>query len=651
MYCMFSSRKAESTNTGARLQTVTLVHVQLAARASLLDVSQQCSAQEIRRVAPDVLCHAHFVRIRDPRSEVSLLIANCYQYQATTPGKQAALLTLVSSVIDRWLPQTDHVILGGDWNASLSPRIGYCGAPPTVLADERILGWSVAAGLRCSAPADPTWSSYNEQRHAVLDFFFWKPGGAGPHEILAATAFPSPDPRHDHRGIRMALPMLAAMPPAESLWRPPRIRMQAWPEKRAAWKTAVETVLVAPDAAELPSEPFARLERLKGVALTCAKRVLGESGGKLRRLIPHHSDEVRRLMSRLKLLKVVRRELHARRDGVQKAPSRAMRKLWDAGVYPQPADFSALATVWSPSHRGWAESWLRMLRHQSQQGEDELHALRRVERSQVSEQNRQRAIARFYEGGELRRLLQPQPPTCTHSPMLKSSVPARIAVTGESPSLQALRLALAGIPDLEFLHHSDSVVVAGIRPSYLLACLQAAAQPPLQVKLLPAGPCLAHTATDRLSAWEYSLALEATAKQGVCSRCLAKDVTPITSIEGSSRRMVTWCSRCSATTTLLVRKSAYSNLPFRLEHLPRIPVGSGETLAGAISRDDFEYFLGQLPFRTGPGPDRLPYEMLRYAPEPLKAAVLECINAILTKQTPPPSQLAGGPDQVPVQKG
>ena len=226
--------------------------------------------------------------------------------------------------------------------------------------------------------------------------------------------------------------------------------------------------------------------------------------------------------------------------------------------------------------------------------------------------------------------------------MLKSSVPARIAVTGESPSLQALRLALAGIPDLEFLHHSDSVVVAGIRPAYLLACLQAAAQPPLQVRLLPAGPCLAHTATDRLSAWEYSLALEATAKQGVCSRCLAKDVTPITSIEGSSRRMVTWCSRCSATTTLLVRKSAYSNLPFRLEHLPRIPVGSGETLAGAISRDDFEYFLGQLPFRTGPGPDRLPYEMLRYAPEPLKAAVLECINAILTKQTPPPANWLGG---------
>jgi hypothetical protein len=88
---------------------------------------------------------------------------NCYQYQASQPEKQAALLALVSSVIDRWLPQTDHVILGCDWNASLRQRFGYCRAPPTVLADERILGWSVAAGLRYSAPEDPTWSSYNEQ--------------------------------------------------------------------------------------------------------------------------------------------------------------------------------------------------------------------------------------------------------------------------------------------------------------------------------------------------------------------------------------------------------------------------------------------------------------------------------------------------------
>jgi hypothetical protein len=295
---------------------MTLVHAQLAARASLLDISLQCTALDIRRAAPEVLCHVHFVRIIDPRSEVS---ANCYQYQVSQPERQAALLALVDSVIDRWSPQTDHVILGGDWNASMRPRIGYCGAPHTVLADERLLRWSEAAGLRCAAPEVP----YNEQRHA------------------------SPDPRHDHWGVRIALQMdgMAAMPPVESLWCPLRLKMQCWEKKREDWQKEVGRVLAAPGAAEMPSDLFARLDQLKRVALACAQRVIGESGGKVRRLTPHHSEEVRRLMACLKLLRVVRRELHARRDGVSRLPSRAMRKLWDAGVYPHPAEFSTLVTL------------------------------------------------------------------------------------------------------------------------------------------------------------------------------------------------------------------------------------------------------------------------------------------------------------------
>ena len=137
-------------------------------------------------------------------------------------------------------------------------------------------------------------------------------------------------------------------------------------------------------------------------------------------------------MGRLKLLKVVRREIHTRRDGIPKPPSRAMRRLWDAGVYPRPAEFSGLSTLWSPSYAEWTDRWLRMLRHQSQQGEEELHALRREERSQASEQSRQAAIARFYDGGGLRRLLHPQP-HFIHTPMLRSSIPTSIAVAGDPP--------------------------------------------------------------------------------------------------------------------------------------------------------------------------------------------------------------------------
>ena len=212
---------------------------------------------------------------------MSLLIANCYQYQASQPERQAALLALVDSVIDRWSPQTDHVILGGDWNASLRPRIGYCGAPHTVLADERLLRWSEAAGLRCAAPEVPTWTSCNEQRHAVLDCFFWKSRSGGAAAVSAAMAFSSPDPRHDHRGVRITLQMdgMAAMPPVESLWRPLRLKMQCWERKREDWQKEVGRVLAAPGAAEMPSDLFARLDQLKRVALACAQRVLGESGG------------------------------------------------------------------------------------------------------------------------------------------------------------------------------------------------------------------------------------------------------------------------------------------------------------------------------------------------------------------------------------
>jgi hypothetical protein len=234
-----------------------------------------------------------------------------------------------------------------------------------------------------------------------------------------------------------------------------------------------------------------------------------------------------------------------------------------------------------------------MLRHQLQQGEEELHALRRAELSQASEKSKQAAIARFHEGGELCRLLHPQSYQSTFTPTLRSHVPSRIEVTGGSPSIQEMMVVLAGITDLEFrvLQEVESIVVDGIRPADLLACLQAAARPPRKMRILSGRQRLAHTATDRLSAWEYSLASEATAKQGVFSRCLGKDVTPVTAIDGDSSCMVTWCLQCSATTSLLVRVSEYDSLPLQMEHFSRIPADSGETLAGAISREDFEYFL------------------------------------------------------------
>ena len=47
----------------------------------------------------------------------------------------------------------------------------------------------------------------------------------------------------------------------------------------------------------------------KQAALSCARRILGVTDGEIRSAIPNHSGECIRLQTRLRLLRVVRREL------------------------------------------------------------------------------------------------------------------------------------------------------------------------------------------------------------------------------------------------------------------------------------------------------------------------------------------------------
>ena len=215
----------------------------------------------------------------------------------------------------------------------------------------------------------------------------------------------------------------------------------------------------------------------------------------MRSLIPHHSKEFRKLKERLSLLKVVRREIHARRNNGQRSPSRAMRRAWDEGLYPQPCSFSVLSSLWAPTHQGWTESWLRSLRQQSQTTEEEMHLLRRTELHHATEQSRQAAIARFYDGGELRRLLHPQTPTM-HSPMLRTSVPDSFVVAGDGLSLQTVATDLEHIEGLNLQFQGGSISVSGIRPGDLLPSLRAVARASRTVKLLPAGSRLARPRTD-----------------------------------------------------------------------------------------------------------------------------------------------------------
>ena len=69
----------------------------------------------------------HFLRVLYPHLQVALLIGNLYQAQAAQPEQQDALLALTHSAIQRWSDQSDHIIIGGDWNASLQQSVSYSG--------------------------------------------------------------------------------------------------------------------------------------------------------------------------------------------------------------------------------------------------------------------------------------------------------------------------------------------------------------------------------------------------------------------------------------------------------------------------------------------------------------------------------------------
>jgi hypothetical protein len=87
------------------------------------------------------------------------------------------MLELISQVLTRWSDQADITVIGGDFNASCRPRVGYVGYAGTVAtrsADARLDEWYRQKGLACAASLHSTWQSVNESRYAVLDCFFWQ---------------------------------------------------------------------------------------------------------------------------------------------------------------------------------------------------------------------------------------------------------------------------------------------------------------------------------------------------------------------------------------------------------------------------------------------------------------------------------------------
>ena len=218
-YCLFAGRPPRSNERRSKVQVVTLVHVSLAARASLLDVAQQ--SVELVRVDAEALSRVHFLRLIDPRSGVTFLVANVYQYQADQLTRQSALLSFIREVIGRWQDLSDHIVVGGDFNASIQPRFGYSERSITAQADELLQAWVLQTNLTFASTTSATWFSGDDSHRAVLDGFFSrrKLGGVSADNPVVSA---SPDPRHDHRLVLVTLgaDQIEAMPPLESLRRP-----------------------------------------------------------------------------------------------------------------------------------------------------------------------------------------------------------------------------------------------------------------------------------------------------------------------------------------------------------------------------------------------------------------------------------------------
>jgi hypothetical protein len=112
-------------------------------------------------------------------------------------------------------------------------------------------------------------------------------------KIQGVESFLPPDPRLDHDLIRALVlcDTLGPMPPLDELRAPQLLCMRNWGKMRAEWHDAVSRslTLLAPEA-----DKVLELDRYKKVALDCAREVLGITGDKLSRIIPHHSKEATR---------------------------------------------------------------------------------------------------------------------------------------------------------------------------------------------------------------------------------------------------------------------------------------------------------------------------------------------------------------------
>ena len=321
-----------------------------------------------------------------------------------------------------------------------------------------------------------------------------------------------------------------------------------------------------------------------------------------------------------------------------------MRKAYDAGLCPQPASVAALSDAWAPQHRKWTEAWLRLLRSLSHNALESLTELRCSAVAAAERQSQQAAIARFCTGGEIRRLLRPQAPAL-HSPLLRCDAPDTLLVAGSAASLDVLTDKLGALGHgARVSRAADRVTISALLPTAWFQILSLVTDTDLVIQAVTGGGAVVSGVGDRLASWELCLASEAAAKKNVCPTCREDRLIPVSVEQGGIRSVCTFCLTCKRAVEPVVDTIAYDSLDFMPRHaeIPRVPRDSGETLRDPVASDDYDYLLSQLLNGLAPGPDAIPYELWKGAPDALKCILLNCINAILRGDSPPPPSWLGG---------
>ena len=630
-YCLFANRHKKSTS---KIDVVTLVHIKMASRASLLDIRAQFQVASIREQAPEALTKVHFLRLLDPTGQVSILLGNVHNFQAGQHSQQTALLALVKQVVDRWGPQSDHVIVGGDWNATLLAREGYAEDSVTKVADARLTTWSQAMGWCYIATGNCTWS--DGTRRATLDAFFAK----DKESIREASCIESTDPRHDHHGVRVILPdeRIGPMPELESLRRPVRLKLKGLrvPATRETYMRLVK------EKAELASQEtqgfhnvFERLSQIKGAVLGAAREALGTTGGLIRPRMPKQSHAFKKVAARIRLLRVVREELVRRREeSVSKPSSSAMIKVWHElqDVYPEGTTFRELAAL--AADGSWSRRAVAGLRAHIHTAGEELRRLRRAELRDDMAKQRTAEIEDLLSGGGLRRFLHPPSPSL-HSPILRADIVHSVSLEGSETALDSV----ARIERFNIVRDGPNrLTVTLTSTEELAALLTTVERAEARVRGLDMKTAYVTDRRERMAQWERSLGNAAGATLQQCQHCRSKNLRFIP--RNSKPNTCWWCGECSRFSIPVVEKSEYSRIPFDTNGIPKMP--AGVTLRGPITREDLDWYLGTLRNGRAPGPDEVPYELLKLAPEKLKHSLHECINAILVDGNAPPAEWLGG---------